>query len=52
MDTPVGRYPASGSPRYAVELGLPDLRCWRIKHYPYLVFYVASNIQPRRISRL
>ena len=36
----IGRHPASGSPRYAGELGLPDLRFWQIKRYPYLVFYV------------
>ncbi len=39
----IGRHPASGSPRYAGELGLPELRFWQIKHYPYLVFYVERD---------
>jgi len=39
----IRRYPASGSPRYASELGLPDLRFWQIKRYPYLVFYVECD---------
>lgn len=36
----IGRHPATGSPRYAHELGLPGLRSWALKRYPYLVFYV------------
>jgi toxin ParE1/3/4 len=24
----IGRHPASGSPRYGLELNLPGLRCW------------------------
>jgi len=39
----IGRHPGSGSPRYAIELGLPDLRFWQIKRYPYLVFYVEHD---------
>jgi len=39
----ISRYPASGSPRYASELGLSDLRFWQIIRYPYLVFYVECN---------
>ncbi len=35
----IGRHPATGSPRYAHELNLPNLRCWPLKRYPYLVFY-------------
>ena len=34
----IGRSPATGSPRYAHELNLPGLRCWRCARYPYLVF--------------
>jgi toxin ParE1/3/4 len=30
----IGRYPATGSPRYAQELNLPGLRCWPLKRYP------------------
>lgn len=36
----VGSHPASGSPRYAGMLGLSGLRFWRIRKFPYLVFYV------------
>jgi len=36
------RHPATGSLRYAHELGLPDLRSWPIGRYHYLVFYVAG----------
>lgn len=36
----LGRHPTSGSPRYALELDLPDLRAWQLSGYPYLVFYV------------
>lgn len=39
----IGRHPASGSARYAHELGLPDLRCWPVKRYPYLVLYVERD---------
>jgi len=36
----IARHPGSGSPRYAHELSLPGLRCWPLKRFPYLVFYV------------
>jgi toxin ParE1/3/4 len=36
----IGRYPATGSPRYAHELNLPGLRFWPLTRYPHLVFYV------------
>jgi len=39
----IGRHPATGSPRYAQELDLPGLRCWPVKRYPYLVFYVERD---------
>ncbi len=39
----IGRHPATGSPRYAHEVNLPDLRCWPLKRYPYLVFYVERD---------
>jgi toxin ParE1/3/4 len=38
--THIGRYPATGSPRYAHALNLPGLRAWSLACYPYLVFYV------------
>lgn len=36
----IGRYPATGSPRYAHELNRPDLRFRPLKRYPYAAFYV------------
>lgn len=39
----VERHPATGSPRCADELGLPGLRYWPLKGYPYLVFYVEGD---------
>jgi toxin ParE1/3/4 len=39
----IGRHPAIGSPRYAHELDLPGLRCWQVKGYPHLVFYVEPD---------
>ena len=39
----IGRHPATGSTRYAQELDLPGLRCWPVKRYPYLVFYVERD---------
>ncbi len=39
----IGRYPATGSTRYAHELELPGLRCWPVKRFPYLVFYVEGD---------
>jgi toxin ParE1/3/4 len=35
-------FPDSGSPRYGIALGLDGLRCWPLRVFPYLVFYVAS----------
>lgn len=39
----VGTHPATGSPRYAMELNLPGLRCWPLKRFPYLTFYVERT---------
>ena len=39
----ISRHSKSGSPCYAGELNLPDLRFWQIKRYPYLLFYVERN---------
>ena len=36
----IARHPASGSPRFAHELGLTGLRHWPLKGFPYLVFYM------------
>jgi toxin ParE1/3/4 len=35
----IGRYPGIGSLRYGQELNLPELRCWPLGRYPFLVFY-------------
>ncbi|MEI6303993.1 MAG: type II toxin-antitoxin system RelE/ParE family toxin [Betaproteobacteria bacterium] len=39
----LGRHPASGSLRYAHELGLPELRFWPLTRYPHLVFYIERD---------
>lgn len=39
----IQRWPATGSPRYAHALGIPGLRFWRCRRYPYLVFYVERR---------
>lgn len=39
----IARHPASGMTRIAYELDMPALRCWLIRRYPYLVFYVESE---------
>jgi toxin ParE1/3/4 len=39
----MARHPGAGSPRYAHELNLPGLRCWPLKRYPYLAFYVERD---------
>lgn len=36
-------HPGIGSPRYAHELDLPDLRCWPLQRFPYLIFYVEGE---------
>ncbi|MDZ7938851.1 MAG: type II toxin-antitoxin system RelE/ParE family toxin [Rhodoferax sp.] len=41
----ISKHPGTGSPRYAHELGIPDLRSWPLSKYPYLVFYVERADQ-------
>lgn len=41
----VAAYAASGSPRYADVLAIPGLRFWRVRRFPYLVFYVDRVAQ-------
>lgn len=31
---------AIGSPRYAHELNLPNLRSWMLKRFPHIIFYI------------
>lgn len=47
----IGRHPETGSPRYAHELDLSDLRTWPLKRYPYMVFYMdrADHIDVWRV---
>ena len=47
----LAEHPASGSLRYAYELGLPDLRSIRLKDFPYIVFYLeqADHVDVWRI---
>lgn len=35
----LGRYPAAGSTRLAVELNLPGLRVWPVRGYPNVICY-------------
>ena len=39
----LGRHPRAGSLRFAYELDIPDLRCWSLRRFPYLVFYLADQ---------
>jgi toxin ParE1/3/4 len=47
----IGRQPAIGSTRFAHELGLPGLRSWRLRRFPYTVFYLerADHIDVWRV---
>jgi toxin ParE1/3/4 len=39
----IGDHPGTGSPRYADLLGVAGLRSRKLRHYPYLVFYVEHE---------
>ena len=39
----VGRYPASGSQRFAHELRIPDIRAWPLRRFPYVILYVERH---------
>lgn len=39
----ISGYPDAGSPRYGHELGLPGLRSWTLRGFPYLIFYVRHD---------
>lgn len=39
----IGQHPDTGSSRYAFELNLPGLRCWPLKKYPHLIFYLERS---------
>lgn len=36
----VEAHPATGAPRYAHELNIPQLRFWPLRRFPYALFYV------------
>ncbi len=35
----VGDHPASGSTRHGVASGIPEMRSWLLRGFPYLIFY-------------
>lgn len=35
----IARSPTAGSPRYAYELGIEELRVWPLRGFPHLIFY-------------
>lgn len=39
----IGATPAAGSPRYAREAGIPELRHRSLRHFPHLVFYLERQ---------
>ncbi len=47
----IGSYPKAGSTPYAAELNLDGLRCWPVKGFPYLVFFVerARHVEVGRV---
>ncbi len=36
-------HPGSGSPRYAHELDIPQLRYWMLRGFPHALFYVEHD---------
>lgn len=36
----ITRSPNAGSLQFAYELGIPELRAWGVKRFPYVIFYV------------
>ncbi|HEY9545716.1 MAG TPA: type II toxin-antitoxin system RelE/ParE family toxin [Solimonas sp.] len=39
----IENHPASGSPRYARELNIPQLRFWPLRRFPYALFYIEHG---------
>jgi len=50
----ISKHPATGSPRYAHELSIPELRSWPLNRYPYMIFYVehAHHIDIWRVLHM
>ncbi|GAA1949777.1 type II toxin-antitoxin system RelE/ParE family toxin [Microbacterium aquimaris] len=38
----IGNHPAIGSPRLEVELGIPGVRVFALRTYPYVIIYFDS----------
>lgn len=36
-------HPATGSPRYAHELNIPQLQFWALRRFPHAIFYVEHG---------
>jgi toxin ParE1/3/4 len=47
----IARHPATGSHRFAHELGITELQSWGLRHFPYIVFFVerADHIDAWRV---
>lgn len=41
----IGAHPNAGLPCYAIELQIEGMRCWPIKAFPYLIFYLERKHQ-------
>ena len=39
----VESHPATGSPRYAHELNIPQLRFWPLRRFPFALFYIEHT---------
>ena len=39
----LAKSPNSGSIRFAYELGIPDLRAWPLRRWPYVIFYLGHG---------
>jgi toxin ParE1/3/4 len=39
----IERHPSSGSPRYAHEMDIPQLRHWPLRRFPFALFYVEHE---------
>ncbi|MYD73814.1 MAG: type II toxin-antitoxin system RelE/ParE family toxin [Chloroflexi bacterium] len=39
----IGRFPASGSPRFAPTVGVRDVRSWPVRGFPYLFFHAERG---------
>ena len=38
----IERHPSSGSPRYAHELDIAELRHWSLRKFPFALFYIED----------